>query len=262
MTKKTRRKAKASGKGAARKSTAVKARRTDDELSELLTRLTAAVPSPQCELDHRDAWQLLTATILAAQSTDKIINTVTPELFRRWPTPADLAAAPREDVEKAVFRTGFFRNKAKAIQNCSQALVDHHGGEVPRTIEEMVKLPGVARKTANVVLGVAYGISSGIVVDTHVKRVARLLGMTDSDRPEQIERDLQEQLPEQLWIEGGHRILLHGRYLCLAKKPDCARCPLNELCSARQAEPEGSWQDRATHEASLFVYRPGSGEGS
>lgn len=259
MTKKVRRKAKASGKGTARQRAATKARKTDAELSELLTRLTAAVPSPQCELDHRDAWQLLIATILAAQSTDKMINTVTPELFRRWPTPADLAAAPREDVEKAVFRTGFFRNKAKAIQNCSQALVDHHGGEVPRTIEEMVKLPGVARKTANVVLGVAYGIPSGIVVDTHVKRVARLLGMTDSDRPEQIERDLQEQLPKQLWIEGGHRILLHGRYLCLAKKPDCQRCPLNELCPARQAEPEGSWQDRATHEAGLLVYRPGSG---
>ena len=259
MTKAPRRKKTASRAKPSRKSMSPAKRRTDDELGELLTRLTAAVPSPQCELDHTDAWTLLIATILAAQSTDKTINTVTPELFRRWPTPAELAAAPREEVEKAVYRTGFFRNKAKAIQACSQALVDRHGGEVPRDIDEMVKLPGVARKTANVVLGVAYGIASGVVVDTHVKRVARLLGLTDSDKPERIERDLQEQLPEQLWIEGGHRILLHGRYLCLAKKPDCQRCALNELCSERQAEPEGDWQERAAHEAGLFTWAAGAG---
>jgi len=226
--------------------------RSDTELSDLLTRLTAAIPSPQCELVHRDGWTLLIATILSAQSTDRIINSITPELFRRWPTPADLAAAAREEVEKVVHRSGFFRNKAKSIQNCSQALVEHHGGQVPRDIEQLVELPGVARKTANVVLGVAYGIASGVVVDTHVRRVSQLLGLTGSDKPEQIERDLQDQLPRQLWIEGGHRILLHGRYLCLAKKPDCQRCPLNELCSARRAAPAGTWEERAAYEASLF----------
>jgi endonuclease-3 len=227
--------------------------RKDSEVAELMERLAEAIPNPRCELDHSDAWTLLIATILSAQSTDKIINTVTPELFRRWPTPAALAAAPREEVEQAVHRTGFFRNKAKAIQECSRAIVERHGGEVPADMGELVKLPGVARKTANVVLGIAFGIPSGIAVDTHVVRISGLLGLSHATKPEQIERDLCDRLPEQLWIEGGHRLLLHGRYLCTARKPDCVRCPINELCPSRQADPEGSWQQRAGHEQALVA---------
>ena len=226
--------------------------RTDPEVAQLLERLAEAIPTPRCELDHKDAWTLLIATILSAQSTDKIINTVTPDLFRRWPTPQALADAPREEVEEAVHRTGFFRNKAKSIQNCCKALVEEHGGEVPADMAKLVKLPGVARKTANVVLGVAFGIPSGVVVDTHVARLSRLLGLSESSKPEQIERDLCDRLPEQLWVEGGHRILLHGRYLCTAKKPDCVQCPINELCPSRQAAPEGSWHERAVYEQRLL----------
>ncbi|MGE3173662.1 MAG: endonuclease III [Planctomycetota bacterium] len=219
---------------------------------ELLQRLTAAIPDPRCELDHDSPWTLLIATILSAQSTDRTVNTVTPELFRRWPTPAALAAAPREEVEQVVHRTGFFRNKAKAIQACSMELVARHAGEVPRDMAALCELPGVARKTANVVLGVACGIAAGIVVDTHVARVSRLLGLTASDKPEQIERDLCALLPQDRWIDGGHRLLLHGRYLCLAKAPDCEQCPLNELCPERGAEPAGTWRQRAAGEAARF----------
>ena len=198
----------------------------------------------------------LIATILSAQSIDRTINTVTPALFERWPGPAELAAAAREDVEKAVHKTGFFRNKAKSIQLCSQALVDEHGGEVPRDMDALVALPGVARKTANVVLGIAYGIPAGVVVDTHVGRISRLLGLTHEGKPEKVERDLMDRLPEALWIEGGHRLLLHGRYHCVARKPDCAQCPLNELCPSRQAEAEGGdWEQRAAAEAARYEAR-------
>lgn len=225
------------------------------DVPELLRRLTAAIPAPECELDHASPWQLLIATILSAQSTDRTVNTVTPELFRRWPTPEALAAAAREEVEQVVHRTGFFRNKAKAIQACSTAIATTHGGEVPRTIDELVELPGVARKTANVVLGTAYGIASGVVVDTHVIRVSNRLGLTRSEKPEVIEQDLCRLLPQDQWVDGGHRILLHGRYLCLAKSPDCEQCPLNELCPSRERAPSGTWQQRAEREAQLVPRR-------
>ncbi len=217
-------------------------------LRDLRQRLAKAIPEPQCELDHSSPWQLLVATILSAQSTDRRVNLVTPELFRALPTPEALAGAPRAMVEGLVRSTGFFRNKAKNIQAMSRALVDHHGGEVPREMDALVELPGVARKTANVVLGTAFGIASGIVVDTHVGRVARRLGLSDHENPVKVERDLCAVFPETSWVDLGHRLVLHGRYVCLARKPRCARCALNELCPAREAEPEGRWTARASYE--------------
>lgn len=213
--------------------------RANPDVAEILRRLAKAIPEPRCELDHRDAWTLLIATILSAQSTDRTVNTVTPELFRRWPTPAALAAAPRDEVEQVVHKTGFFRNKAKAIQGASLAIEQQHGGQVPRELDALLELPGVARKTANVVLGVAYRIPSGIVVDTHVSRVAQRLGLTTASKPEAIEQELCALLPQELWIDGGHRLLLHGRYVCLAQQPKCPQCPLAELCPARVSNAVG-----------------------
>tara|TARA_R110002094_G_scaffold25005_18_gene37298 strand:+ start:181 stop:927 length:747 start_codon:yes stop_codon:yes gene_type:complete len=215
--------------------------------AELLKRLTAAIPQPKCELDHTDGWTLLIATILSAQSTDRTVNTVTPLLFSKWPTPAALAAAPRHEVEEVVHRTGFFRNKAKAIQGASLAIHTEYGDEVPRDLESLIKLPGVARKTANVVLGIAYRIASGIVVDTHVTRVSQRLALTTEKNPEKVEKALCALFDQDHWIDIGHRILLHGRYVCLAKNPDCANCPLAEICPSRVGDPLGSWQDRAAH---------------
>jgi endonuclease-3 len=224
---------------------------------ELFARLAAAIPTPQCELDHDSAFTLLIATILSAQSTDRTVNTVTPVLFRRWPTPQALAAAARAEVEEVVHKTGFFRNKAKAIQGCSLALVEQHGGEVPKTMAAMLELPGVARKTANVVLGVAQGVASGIVVDTHVTRVAQRLGLCRSDDAETIEQDLCAAVPQAEWIATGHRLLLHGRYVCTAKDPKCEQCPLNELCSARTHAAAGAWPQRAAWEQDLVATRGG-----
>lgn len=222
----------------------------------LFARLRRAIPEPHCELDHANPWQLLIATILSAQSTDKTINTVTPDLFARWPTPAALASAPREEVERAVHRTGFFRNKAKAIQLASLAIADQHGGAVPRTMAALLELPGVARKTANLVLGTGFGIPSGIVVDTHVMRVAGILGLTTAGKPEAIEKDLCAILPQDHWVADGHRLLLHGRYVCTARQPDCAACPLHELCPSAAAVPvHGTWQERADAEARTVAAR-------
>ena len=215
------------------------------DVAALLERLAVAIPAPRCELDHDSPWTLLIATILSAQSTDRTVNTVTPELFRRWPTPAALAAAERAEVEQVVHRTGFFRNKAKAIQGCSQAIATEHGGEVPPDMAALCALPGVARKTANVVLGIAFGIAAGVVVDTHVTRVAQRLGLSASDDPERIEQDLCAALPRERWIDGSHRLLLHGRYVCTARAPRCGQCALNELCAARTQPPAGTWRDRA-----------------
>jgi len=211
-------------------------------------RLARAIPHPKCELDHESPWQLLIATILSAQSTDRNINKVTPELFRRWPSPAALGAADREDVEAVVKSTGFYRNKAKAIQETSRVIAAEHDGEVPRTMEAMCRLPGVARKTANVVLGTACGLSTGIVVDTHVSRVAGRLGLTTHKDPVKIERDLCAHFAKRSWVDTGHRLLLHGRYLCVARAPQCRVCPLNEVCDSSEHEPIGSWTARARGE--------------
>ncbi len=211
-------------------------------------RLAPAIPSPRIELDFQTPWQLLIATILSAQSTDDRINMVTPMLFRRWPTPRALAAASQAEVEEVVKSTGFFRNKAKAIRECSRALVERHGGEVPRTMEEMVELPGVARKTANVVLGNALGIQAGMAVDTHALRVSRRLALTRQEDPAKVEADLCAVFPKNEWTVSALRLQLHGRYVCTARKPDCAHCPLNEICPSREAVPVGTLQDRIRYE--------------
>ena len=217
------------------------------DAKEVAARLAVAIPEPRCELDHKDAWTLLVATILSAQSTDRTVNTVTPLLFAKYPTPDALAAAPREDVEEVVHRTGFFRNKAKAIQGASLAIAQQHGGQVPKEMAALMALPGVARKTANLVLGTAFRTPSGIVVDTHVTRVAQRLGLSAAKSAEKIEHDLCQRFPQEQWIDVGHRLLLLGRYVCLAKGPKCEDCPLAELCPSRAGEPLGSWRQRAEH---------------
>lgn len=222
-------------------------------------RLSTAIPQPHLELDFRSPWQLLIATILSAQANDELINRVTPELFRRYPAPAALARAPQETVEQLVKSTGFFRNKAKAIRECSRALVERHGGEVPRTIEEMIELPGVARKTANVVLGNAYGIEAGLFVDTHVLRVSQRLGLATQTDPVKVEANLCGLFPMGEWNRSALRLQLHGRYLCTARAPDCAACPVNEQCPSREAKPKGSWKERAKGEAGRIPRREAPG---
>ena len=207
--------------------------RDAERVRSLRARLAKTLPEPRCELDFQSPWQLLVATILSAQSTDKTVNKVTPALFHDYPTPAALAAAPREEIERLVRTTGFFRNKAKAIQGAAQVLVERHAGQVPRALEALVELPGVARKTANLVLGTAFGLSTGIVVDTHVTRVAQRLGLSTESDPVKIERDLCALFPRKSWPDTGHRLLLHGRYVCLARAPRCADCAIRDLCDYR-----------------------------
>lgn len=220
-----------------------------EHAAEIEARLTAAMPEPRCELNHKNAWQLLIATILSAQSTDRMVNKVTPQLFERFPTPAALAAAEQDELETLVKSTGFFRNKAKAIRAASQQIAEHFGGEVPRTLEEITQLPGVARKTANVVLGTAYRIPSGMTVDTHAGRVSRRLQLTKHEDPVKVEQDLCALFPESSWIDMGHRFVLHGRYVCLARSPNCGHCPINELCKSHEAPPAANWQARAKLES-------------
>lgn len=197
---------------------------------EILVRLRAAYPDAHCELDHEGAFQLLVATILSAQCTDARVNMVTPELFRKYPDAARMAAAKQEELEEVVRPTGFFRNKAKNIRAAAQAIAARHGGEVPREMDELTALPGVGRKTANVVLGNAYGIDEGIVVDTHVARLSKRLGLTQSDDAEAIERDLMKVVPRDAWALWSHLLIWHGRRCCAARKPRCAECVLAPLC--------------------------------
>jgi len=222
---------------------------------EVHLRMSETLPSPPCELDFRNPWELLVATILSAQSTDKMVNKVTPALFAAYPTPAALADAPQEAVETLVKSTGFFHNKAKNIRATAALVAREHGGEVPRTVEALVALPGVAKKTANVVLGTAFRISSGITVDTHVGRVARRLELTREEDPVKVERDLCALFPTEAWIDTGHRLVLHGRYTCLARAPACARCPLNDLCPAADAAPAMPYPERVAHERALVERR-------
>lgn len=200
----------------------------------VLDALKRAVPSPVCELDHTDAWTLLVATILSAQSTDKMVNRVTPTLFERWPTPRELAEADPAEVEHIIHPTGFFRAKTKAIQSTARALVDRFGGEVPRTMDEITSLSGVARKTGNVVLGTAYRLATGVTIDTHATRVSQRLGITKQSEPAKIEADLMALYPSEEWIDLGHRMVLHGRYTCLARSPKCATCACREVCPSRE----------------------------
>lgn len=200
-------------------------------MSEALRRLEKQFPNPETELHHGNPFQLLIATILSAQCTDVRVNQVTPVLFRRYAAPADLAKADREELEAIIRPTGFFKSKAKSVIGCAAAIVDRFGGAVPQNMEALVTLPGVGRKTANVVLGSAFG-RPAVVVDTHVRRVANRLKWTRSEDPEQIEIDLGRLMPEKDWTVGSHRILLHGRYICLARGPRCLECPLFDLCPA------------------------------
>tara|TARA_Y100000588_G_scaffold383518_1_gene473004 strand:- start:7283 stop:7858 length:576 start_codon:yes stop_codon:yes gene_type:complete len=181
-------------------------------------------------LHHDGPFQLLAATILSAQCTDERVNMVTPALFEKFPTAETLAKGRIRDIERIVKSTGFFRAKAKSLKGMAQGLVADHGGEFPRDVEDLIKLPGVGRKTANVVLGVCYGIASGVVVDTHVKRISNLLGLTTEGNPEKIERDLMGLLPKKEWIAYSHRIIHHGRKICIARRPQCPECPLLRCC--------------------------------
>ena len=193
-----------------------------------------------CELVHESPFELIVSTVLSAQSTDVMVNQVTPELFRRWPGPRELAQADPAEVERAIGRLGFFRQKTKSIVGLSKRLVEDHGGEVPKRLDELVKLPGVGRKTANVVLGVAFGAPEGVVVDTHVQRLSQRLGWTRHKEPPEIEADLMRIFPKSDWDAVGHVLIFHGRRLCTAMKPACAACPVAELCpSAFRAEKVG-----------------------
>lgn len=192
--------------------------------------LAKAYPVALCALEHRNAYELLTATILSAQCTDQRVNAVTPTLFDRFPTPGDLALSTHDEVEQIIHSLGFFRAKATSLRGMAQRLVEHHAGEVPQTLEELIELPGVGRKTANVVLGTVFGIATGVVVDTHVRRISNLLGLTASNNPEQIERDLMALLPQEEWVSFSHRLIHHGRQICIARRPRCLECPLLKLC--------------------------------
>ncbi len=200
------------------------------QASKVVRHLRRDYPDAQCALRHENAFQLLIATILSAQCTDVRVNLVTPELFAKYPTAADLAAVPLKRLEKAIQSTGFFRNKAKNIKALCQRLVADYDGQVPQSLEQLVELPGVGRKTANVVLGTAFGLSTGVVVDTHVARISRRLGLTANKDAVKIEQDLMRLLPRKEWIDYSHRMIHHGRKVCKARRPLCDQCGLNKDC--------------------------------
>jgi endonuclease III len=199
---------------------------------QIYARLQAAYPDAKCALDFSNPLQLLIATILSAQSTDKTVNTVTPALFKKYKAAKNFADAPTDELEKMIHSTGFFRNKAKSVQGACRLLVEKHKGQVPQTMEELLELPGVARKTANVVLGVAFGKAEGVVVDTHVQRLSRRLDFTKEERPEKIEEDLMRLFPRDRWIHLAHLLIHHGRAVCEARKPKCIQCPIEDLCTS------------------------------
>jgi endonuclease III len=201
-------------------------------LARIFAALDALFPQAECALKHSNAFQLLVATILSAQCTDERVNKVTPNLFAKYPTPRDFAAAQQEVLEQDIKSTGFFRNKSKNIIGAAKKLMSDFGGEVPRTMEELLTLPGVARKTGNVVLGTAYGIASGLVVDTHVFRIAHRLRLTNCNTPEKVEQDMMKIIPRERWISFSHQVIWFGRKICFARKPLCPSCPLEPICDA------------------------------
>jgi endonuclease III len=211
----------------------------EDRIGPIIERLRRAHPDAHCALEHRSALQLLIATILSAQCTDQRVNQVTPALFERFPTAAALAEADREELEQMIHSTGFFRNKAASIQETCRVLVDDYGGEVPSEMAKLLQLRGVARKTANVVLGNVFGIAEGVVVDTHVKRLSQRLGLSVESTPDKIERDLMALIPRSEWIDMAHLLIFHGRRVCDARKPACSACTLNDLCPAAVVFQEG-----------------------
>jgi endonuclease III len=231
---------KASAKKAAVKKSAtkkaVKPRRNPlapERISALLERLAQAYPQAECALLHGNAWELLVATILSAQCTDARVNMVTPALFKQFPTPTDFAHAPLVEIEEMIRTTGFYHNKAKSLRGAARRLSDEFAGIVPQTMDELLTLPGVARKTANVVLGVAYGKAVGVVVDTHVLRLSMRLELTKATQPVLVEKDLMKIIPQDHWIAFSHEMIHHGRQVCIARKPRCADCTLEPLCNSK-----------------------------
>ncbi|MGB8324986.1 MAG: endonuclease III [Candidatus Acidiferrum sp.] len=220
-------KAKASASGRAAKGTNPK------RVAAILAKLDEAYPKATCELKHESPFQLLVSTILSAQCTDVRVNQVTESLFKKYTSPEAFAYAKPSELEKEIRPTGFFRNKTKSIMGASKAIVEQFGGQVPRTMEEILTLPGVARKTGNVVLGTAYGLASGVVVDTHVLRLSRRLDLTRHEEPKKVEQDLMEIIPEEKWISFSHQLIWHGRRVCVARKPKCVECNLELLCYSK-----------------------------
>jgi endonuclease-3 len=220
-------------KGPVKKAAGPAAGANPKRVATILAGLDAAYPDADCELKHENAFQLLIATILSAQCTDVRVNQVTAELYKKYKKPEDFAYASPAELEKEIRPTGFFRNKTKSIMGASKALVEKFGGVVPRTMEEILTLPGVARKTGNVVLGTAYGIPSGIVVDTHVMRLSQRLDLTRNTDPKKIEQDLMKVIPQDRWIKFSHQLIWHGRRVCAARKPKCAACNLESICYSK-----------------------------
>ncbi len=239
MKQKTRTQNKRPGPKSIRESAAARIRRG----ARITARLAALYPAAECALQHKSALELLVSTILSAQCTDERINKVTPALFRRYKTPRDFATADTAELEAMIQSTGFFRNKAKNIQGACRLMVERFDGNVPDTMDDLTQLPGVARKTANVILGTWYGKNEGVVVDTHIGRLACRLALTwrsrDSKDAVKIERDLMEVFPQASWTDVGHGLILHGRQVCSARKPACDRCELNKLCPSANAFEDG-----------------------
>jgi endonuclease-3 len=221
--------------GPRRKGEAARPPGTDPQrVRAILEKLDEAYPAATCELRHDNPFQLLISTILSAQCTDARVNEVTQKLFPKYPTPEHFAHASPRELEQDIRPTGFFRNKAKSIMGASRKIVEEFGGQVPRTMEELLTLPGVARKTANVVLGTAFGMASGIVVDTHVLRLARRLDLTRQQDPKKIEQELMQIVPQEKWILLSHQLIWHGRRVCQARKPKCAECGLEKVCYSKE----------------------------
>jgi len=210
------------------------ATKKQERAAEILVRLKRMYPKAKCTLDYTNPFELLIATILSAQSTDVRVNIVTKSLFRKYPNAAAFAAAAQPAMERDIRQTGFFRNKAKAVIGASKSIMEKHGGEVPRTMEELTALPGVGRKTANVVLGNAFHLPVGVVVDTHVTRVSGRLGLTAHSDPVKIEQDLMKLIPQKEWTIFSHRLIAHGRKICVARKPKCRECFLNDVCPSAE----------------------------
>jgi endonuclease-3 len=204
-----------------------------ERIDAILKALNEAYPDAVCALTHRTPWELLVATILSAQCTDVRVNMVTPELFRRFPSPAEMAKAKLPELEELIRTTGFFHNKAKSIQGAAKKITEEFGGKVPETLEELTTVPGAARKTANVVLGVSFGKAEGVVVDTHVFRIAHRLGLAQGDTAQKVEQELMQVLPKDHWIRFSHQVIHHGRQVCIARKPKCDRCNLEQLCHSK-----------------------------
>ena len=204
-----------------------------ERVAAILRALDEAYPNAVCALQHRSPWELLVATILSAQCTDVRVNMVTPELFRRFPTPQAMAKASLPELEELIKTTGFFRNKAKSIQGAARKIITDFGGKVPETLAELITVPGAARKTANVVLGVSFGKAEGIVVDTHVFRIARRLELAKGDTPQKVEQELMQVIPRDHWITFSHQVIHHGRQVCIARTPKCNACNLETLCRSK-----------------------------